>query len=107
MGQTNFTALGLKQEGEDAQSLFQKVYNGTATIDPASIATGAQATATITVTGAVLGMSAMAFPPASLQGLQLTAYVSAADTVTIVLKNDTGGAVDLASGVWKAKVFSA
>ena len=86
--------------------LVKKLLTATATIDPASINDGDSATATMTVTGAALGDIAIVAPPYSLQGLQMTAYVSAANTVTIVLFNNTGGAVDLPSGTWKAMVFS-
>jgi len=35
------------------------------------------------------------------------AYVSAADTVTIRLQNETGGTIDLASGTWKVIIIMA
>ena len=90
----------------DGLTLFEKIVgNGTDTIDPASIAASGTATADITVTGAALGDYVMVAAPYDLQGLVCTAYVSAADTVTIVLFNPTAGAVDLASGDWKVKVM--
>lgn len=85
--------------------IFRKGLVATPTIDPASIAAGAQATTTVTVQGAKLGDFAMATAPYDLQAVGLHAYVSAANTVTILLKNGTAGAVDLASGVWTVKVF--
>lgn len=85
--------------------LFRKGLVAKPTIDPASIASGAQATTTVTVPGAKLGDFAMAAAPYDLQGLSVHPYVSAADTVTLVIKNGTAGAVDLASGVWTVKVF--
>lgn len=105
MGQTNFTALGLKRAGSRPTTLFSAVFNGTATIDPASLIDGAGATATITVTGAALGDYAMVVAPYDLQGLTVTAYVSAANTVSIRIQNETGGTIDLASGTWKAKAL--
>lgn len=104
-GQTNFSGIGIG-EGSAAETLVNEVLNGTATIDPASIAAGATATASITVTSAALGDYVIIAPPYSLQGLVATAYVSAADTVTAVLYNPTAAAIDLASGSWKAKVLS-
>jgi hypothetical protein len=83
---------------------------GSATIDQASLATGAGAAggATITVTGAVLGdMVVGVSAGVDLAGLQVSAYVSAANTVTLRLRNDTGGAVDLASTTWRVVVMKA
>lgn len=68
------------------------------TKDWGSLASGASATEAVTVTGAALGDFAMASMSLDLSGLTLTAYVSAANTVTVVLANNTAGAVDLASG---------
>ena len=42
----------------------------------------------------------------ALSGLMLNGYVSAANTVTVVLFNPTGASVDLASGTVKVLVFS-
>lgn len=64
--------------------------------NPGSIAVGASLTRNTTVTGAALGDLAIVGISLSLAGLTLTAYVSAADTVTTVLSNTTAGAVDLA-----------
>ena len=66
--------------------------------NPASIASGATATTTLTVSGASLGDFTLASFSLSLAGLQLTSYVSEADTVTAVMSNLSGAAVDLASG---------
>ena len=80
-------------------------FTGSKTHDWASINSGAQATTTVTVTGAALGMYARASMSVDLQAMQLTAYVSAADTVTCVMKNDSGGAVDLASATLRAEAY--
>jgi len=105
MGQTNFDAIGLGRDSQ-AETLFEKVLNETATVDPASVGAGASITFTITVEGAVLGDYCLVAPPYSLQGLVMSASVTAADTVTVVLYNPTAGAIDLASGDWKVKVLS-
>jgi hypothetical protein len=78
--------------------------DGSVTWDPASIADGDNATTTCTVTGAVAGDFVELSFTNSLSGLTLTGYVSAADTVTAVLANNTGGAVDLSSGTLYARV---
>jgi hypothetical protein len=80
------------------------IINGTSqrkaskTFDPPSVASGASTTTTVTYTGAAVGDQFVAAFSNSLSGLVLTAYVSAANTVTTVFFNPTGGAVDLASG---------
>jgi hypothetical protein len=77
---------------------------GATTTDVASIANGAQATVSITVTGARFGDDVQVVCSISLGGLGLTAYVSANDTVTVVLQNNSGGAIDLASATYTAYV---
>lgn len=79
---------------------------GSATYNPPNITSGSQATTTVTVTGAVLGNDALPSFSLDLQGLNLTAYVSSANTVTCVFSNLTGGAIDLASGILSARVLS-
>lgn len=78
---------------------------GSATYNPPSIAAAGQASTTVTVTGAVLGGHVTAAFSLDLQGVELSAYVSAADTVTCLFKNGTGGAVDLASGTLTCRVI--
>jgi hypothetical protein len=77
---------------------------GSATYDPPSLADGAGATTTVTVTGAILGDYAVASFSRDLQGINVTAYVSAADTVSVRFQNETGGTIDLASGTLRAFV---
>lgn len=78
----------------------------TFTWDPGSVSAGASVTTTVTVSR--LKVSNLAFvqvaAPYSLQGLIVTGYASGTDTVTVVLSNPTGGAVDLASGTWRVRV---
>ena len=77
---------------------------GTLTYDPPSLTTGTQTTTTLTMTGVSLGDFAFVSFSVSLQGLKVWAYVSAADTVTVVFRNDTGATVDLASGTIRVRV---
>lgn len=79
--------------------------DGSATYDPPSIAAGGTTTTTVTVTGAALGDYAVPSFSLTLSGLIMTAYVSAADTVTVALFNPTAGAIDLSSGTLRARVF--
>lgn len=87
------------------QTSQQLTYAGSTTYDAPSIASGTQTTTPVTVTGAApgdyvdsisLGLDAA--------GLQLSGYVSAANTVMVVLKNDTGAAVNLASTALSVEV---
>lgn len=77
----------------------------TATIDFPSVADGATASTTVTVTGAIFGDHATAslnvFVPA---GVLITAQVTAANTVTVTVFNKSGGAVDLTSATIRATV---
>ena len=77
---------------------------GSATFNPASLLTLAGETTTVTVTGAVLGDFAEASFSLDLQGLIISAWVSAADTVSVRFFNSTTGTLDLASGTLKARV---
>lgn len=78
---------------------------GSKTWDPGSIADGDDATTTVTVTGAAIGDFVDASLGVDLGGLFLGGYVSATNTVTAILLNNTGGAVDLASSTLKVRVI--
>lgn len=79
--------------------------SGTTTFDPASLADGAGATTTVTVTGAALGDIAIASFSLDLQGITVTAWVSATNTVSVRFQNESGGTLDLASGTLRASVI--
>ena len=80
-------------------------YNGSATWNPGSIADGNEEATTVTVTGAALGDFAIASFSLDVTDLVLDAEVTAANTVTCVLANNTGGAIDLGSGTLYVRVF--
>ena len=83
------------------------ILTGTATWNPASIADNANDSTTVTVTGATVGQPAFAgFSSVTTSGWLISAFVTATNTVTVTLRNVTGGAVDLASGTVTAKVFT-
>ena len=78
---------------------------GTATIDLASIASGANGTAqVITVPGAAIGNRVTVTASIDTQGIALNGRVSAANTVTFIPSNPTAGAIDLASATYTASV---
>ena len=84
--------------------LGKREYLGEATWDPPSISDGDSATTTVDVRDAREGDAVIVYPPYDLSGVTCTGYVSADDTVTIVLANSTGGSVDLDSGKWRVRV---
>lgn len=78
---------------------------GTATYDPPSLADGAGATTTVTVTGAALGDMAAASFSLATSGIIITAWVSATNTVSVRFQNESGGVLDIGSGTLKAWVL--
>jgi len=80
-------------------------YENTATYDPPSLADGAGTTTTVTVTGAALGDMAQASFSLATSGITISAWVSAADTVSVRFQNESGGVLDIASGTLKAWVL--
>jgi hypothetical protein len=78
---------------------------GSATLDLGNLVDGAGSTTTLTVTGAALGDFAIVSMGVDIAGLTATAWVSAADTVSVRFQNESGVAVDLASTTIRARVF--
>jgi len=95
----------LTAEGNAAYVSQTSVLNGSATYDPPSLADAVGVTTTVTVTGAALGDFALASFSLDLQGIAVSAYVSAADTVSVRFQNESGGTLDLASGTLRARVW--
>jgi hypothetical protein len=58
----------------------------------------------VTVPGAKLGDFAFVSFSIDVSDLELSAQVTAADTVTVSLSNNTGGTIDLGSGTLRVKV---
>jgi hypothetical protein len=85
---------------------ISRYISATAALDFASIAANSIGTLTVTATGAAAGDSVHLGPPAAIEaGLMWSAFVSAADTVTIRLHNTTGSAIDPASATWRVSVI--
>lgn len=78
---------------------------GSATWNPASIADGDEEAKEVTVTGAALGDCAIASFSLDVSDLVLDAQVTGTNTVTCILANNTGGAIDLGSGTVRVKVL--
>ena len=94
----NATSVVVVKDGrEQFQGVFDKVYEVRALINADSLTTGTNDADTIAVPGVALGDMVLGVSlGVSLAGIQATAYVSAADTVTIVFNNITAGTVNLA-----------
>lgn len=90
-----------------ADAIRTSVLYGSAVYDAASLIDAAGATGTITVTGAALGDLANVSFGVDLQGITCTSYVSAANTVSFRLQNESGGTIDLASTTVRAVVMKA
>ena len=91
--------IPLYGQNKDGNSLekFSEVLSGSITWDAGSIGDGNEEAKELTVDGAELGDFVLSSLSADISDLVLSAEVTAADTVTAILANNTGGAVDLAS----------
>ena len=67
--------------------------------NPGNIVDGDEEALEITVEGAALGDFVLASLSVDVADLALSGAVTAADTVTLVLSNNTGGPVNLATGI--------
>lgn len=85
-------------------SAFPVPITSSKTWDPPSVNDAASTNTTLTAAGAAVGDYVQLSFSLDLQGLALDGYVSGANTVTAVLSNLTGGPIDLASGILKARV---
>jgi hypothetical protein len=103
---SNGTALYTKESGTGNTGWrpIAGYLSGSATYDAPSLLTMGTTTTTVTVTGAAVGDFASCSFGVNLAGLVASAYVSAADTVTVALFNPTVGSVDLASTTLRARV---
>ena len=81
-----------------------RVLAGSATVDFGSIADGDELASDITVTGAALGDIVMVSHSLDVADLQLTADVTAANTVSVVVSS-SGDAVNLGSGTVRVLVI--
>lgn len=96
----------IKREGQSNLILYpQNILDASATWDAGSIADGDEEAKEVTVTGAALGDFAFASLSIDIADLQLSADVTAANTVTCILSNSTGGAIDLASATVYVRVL--
>lgn len=96
----------------DLEAFFQELYDqhklvGTRTFDLPNLTAGAQTTFTITVNGAKAGKQQtvdIGLPETWNTGLSAYGFVSADNTVTIVVTNETSGAINLGSATYGVRV---
>ena len=92
------TAVVSRRGNDQFRGLFTDTWDVTCTLNSASVATVSTATDTVTVSGVALGDMVLGMGlGVDEAGLVRRAYVSAANTVTIVTYNPTASSVDLAS----------
>ena len=78
---------------------------GSKVFDWSSLAAATQQSTTVTVTGAVVGNTAVASMDVALNGSSLRAEVTALNTVTVYQFNPTASPVDVASGTLSVKII--
>ena len=92
------TAVTSRRGNDQFRGLFTDTWDVSCTLDAGAVAGGATDTDTVTVPGVALGDMVLGFGmTVSEAGLVKRAYVSAANTVTIVTYNPTGSSVNLAA----------
>lgn len=74
------------------------------TYDPSSLTTLTQTSTTLTCPGVSLGDFVDVSNGVSNAAVTITAYVSAANTVTILVFNGSAGTIDLASATYRVRV---
>lgn len=85
---------------------WEKRLYGSKTWDPPSLASFADTSTTLTVTGAAVGdIASCGQTTITADQLQMNCYVSAADTVRVVLRNISVGTIDVSSGTLNAEVM--
>lgn len=92
------TAVSYERGTAQFQGMFQEMWKVSCTLNAGSLADAAGESDTITVPGVALGDMVLGFSfGVDKAGVVCHGYVSAADTVTLRLQNESGGTVDLAS----------
>ena len=92
------TAVVARQGNDQFRGVFSDTWSVVCTLDVASLLDGAGSSDTIAVPGVALGDIVIGFSfGVDLAGITATAYVSAANVVTIRVQNESGSTVDLAS----------
>ncbi len=100
------SAAWLQSDNTGAMS-WRPVFYGTVSVDPPNINANTSTTFTVTITGVQTGDLVFLTPPSGIEGELVFqgANVTAANTVTIQMRNVTGAAIDGASRTWSYMVI--
>jgi len=100
------SAAWLQSDNTGAMS-WRPVLYGTVSVDPPNINANTSATFTVTITGVQPGDLVFLTPPSSIEGELVFqgANVTAANTVTIRMRNVTGGGINGAPRTWSYMVI--
>lgn len=104
MAFTTATVTRVEQGNKQLQGAFVESWFATLTIDPSSVAAGAEDIATFTIPGVNLGDMVIGFAPGVNQTVDadFNAFISAANTLSVRISNlNAASALDLASSTWK------
>jgi hypothetical protein len=94
------TAITARRGNDQFRGLFSDTWSVIATLNASSLIDGAGETNTIAVPGVALGDIVLGVSMGvDLAGITVTAYVSAANTVSIRFQNESTATVDLASTI--------
>lgn len=87
------------------RDVFREVFAYEGALDVSSLADGVGTTITASVPGVKLGDFILAWSlSVDVQGISVTANVSAADTVSFRFQNESGGTIDLAAATLRVVV---
>jgi len=99
------TSVVVKEGREQFGGVFSKVWAAKGTINFAEVADGDEAVDTIAVPGVALGDVVMAVSASiDVADMTLVAAVTGTNEVTVQVLNNTGGAINLDSAVYKVIV---
>jgi hypothetical protein len=92
------TAVVIDRNNDTFRGIFNETWQVVATLDAGSLVDGAGETETVAVPGVALGDIVLGCSFAVDEvGMSVTAYVSAANVISIRVQNESGSTVDLAS----------
>jgi len=87
-----------QNKADDNLGQFAKALSGSKTWNPSAIADGDEEALEISVSGAALGDFVLSSINVDMLDCVLRGAVTAADVVTLVIANNTGGAINIADG---------
>jgi hypothetical protein len=85
--------------------LFDAVIEARQTLDPVTLDDGETQAIDVTVTGAAVGDFVLIAPGVDVDGIVVSATIKSANTVEIVLQNETTAEKNLASSTWNLLVL--